>query len=116
MQSFLSRGQVLLNVYDSMISDLDEGIESTLSKFADGRKLEGLADTPEGYTFIQQDLDRLESWAGRNLMRFNMSKCRVLYLGKNNCMHQYRLEADPLETISVEENVGVLVDNSLAMS
>ena len=36
-------------------------------------------------------LVRLESWAERKLMRYNKGKCRVLYLGRNNHMHQYRL-------------------------
>ena len=47
--------------------------------------------TLEGCAAIQQNLDRLESWTKRNLMRFNKSKCRVLHLGRNNHMHQYRL-------------------------
>lgn len=47
-------GQVLF------ISDLDEHLECTLSKFADDRKLVGLTVTPEGCAAIPRDLYRLE--------------------------------------------------------
>lgn len=35
-------------------------------------------------------------------MRFNKSKYRVMHLGRNNCVYQYRLEDDLLERSSVE--------------
>ena len=46
------------------------GTECTTSSFADDTKLKGMADTPEGHAAIQRNLDRLEKWADRNLMKF----------------------------------------------
>lgn len=50
---------------------LDVGIECTLSKVAVDTKLGGVAHTPEGCAAIHYVLDRLETQAERNLLRFN---------------------------------------------
>jgi len=106
-------GPVLFNLF---ISDLNEGTECTLSKFADDTKLGGVAGTPEGCAAIQRDLDRLESLVQRNLKKFNKGKCRVLHLGRNNPMHQYRLGADLLGRRFVERYLGVQMGDKLTMS
>jgi len=49
-------------------------------------------------------------------MRFNKSEYRILHLGRNNCMHEYRLGADLLGRSSAEKDLGVLMDNRLTMS
>jgi len=103
-------------LFHLLINDLDEGLEYTLSKFADNTKLGGVGDTPEGCAAIQRDLDRLESWAERNLMKFDKGKCRVLYLGRNNPMHQHRLRDNLLESSSAERDLRVVVDDKLTMS
>ena len=70
---------------------------------------------PEGWAAIQRDLNRLEKWAGRNLIKFNKGKCKVLHLGRNNPMQQYMLAAAQLESSLAEKDLGVLGDTRLNM-
>ncbi|GAB0181685.1 mitochondrial enolase superfamily member 1 [Grus japonensis] len=85
-------------------------------KFADDTKLSGEVDTSERRATLQEDLDRLEECANKNLTKFSKDKYKVLHLGKHNPGVQHRLGSMQLESSSVERDLGFLVDNKLNMS
>jgi len=92
------------------VSDLGDRTKCTLMKFVDDTKLSGEVDTSEGRATLQEDLDRLEERATKNIMKFSKDKCKVLHLGKHNPRVQHKLGSTQLESSSAERDLEVLVD------
>jgi len=90
--------------------------QCSLKKFVDDTKLGGVSDTPEGFAAVQRNLNRLEKRAERNLMKFIKEKCKVLYLGNNNLIHQYVLGTTQMENSLTEKDLGIFVDTRLNTS
>ena len=104
---------LLFNIFTDVI---DDGIECTLSKFADDTKLSAAVDTVEGRDAIRRHPNELKRWAQVNAVRFNTPKCKVWHLGRRNLRHIYKREGRILGSSPAEKNLGVLMDENLNMS
>ena len=71
-------GPVLFLVY---INDIDIGLITKLSKFADDSKLCKNVCLDSDRDALQQDLNRLYEWSQQWQMQFNVDKCSIIHLG-----------------------------------
>jgi len=111
------RGSVLgLALLDIFVGDMDSAIGCTPRMFDDDTKLRGAVNLLEGRYAIQRDLNRLDSWACANFMKFNEAKYKVLHMGQGNSKLKYRLGREWIETSPAEKDLGVLVDQKLYMT
>ena len=106
-------GPTLFLIY---INDIDDGLLSKLGKFADDSKLVKGLKTSEDIDILRGDLAKLEEWAEKWQMNFNVDKCAVLHLGNKNPCTQYKFCNSVLNSVEEERDLGVLVDKNLKFS
>ena len=59
---------------------------------------------------IQESIDTCIDWVKDWQMEFNLSKCKVLGMGKNNENRDYRMQGVILERVTQEKDLGVVID------
>ena len=73
------------------INDIDDGITSSLLKFADDTKLLRKIGTQDDCEALQQDLHTMHKWSEDWQMLFNIDKCKCLHIGYGNYHTTYQL-------------------------
>ena len=106
-------GPLLFVLY---INDLPESVCSSLYLFADDTKLLKTINNVEDSLILQKDIDALEEWSRKWLLKFHPDKCHVLTIGKLCNIahaHPYALENQVLEHVFSEKDLGVTFDSNL---
>ena len=108
-------GPPLFVVFIDDIDDYTPLIE-LLIKFADDTKglkeIESMADRNK----LQATLDNLTKWAQDWGMSFNIPKCKIMHIGRNNPRYEYTMSGKLLAKVEEEKDIGVTVHSSLKPS
>ena len=106
-------GPILFIIY---INDLDFGIRNWILKFADDTKIFSRINNSLDSERLQSDLLQLIRWSEEWQMLFNVNKCKVMHIGKEEQQRQYFMHDQCLEVVCQEKKFGILISNDLKVS
>ena len=106
-------GTVLFSLYFNYITT---GIDSGIRRFADNsvfyREVKGTEDTEK----LQEDIDRLDSWARKWGMRCQPVKCNIMQMTRKGIKKinvSYNLEGTVLDNVETIKYLDVTITNDL---
>jgi len=89
------------------INDLECGLTNPVFKFADDFKLLAKVNNRQDIDLLQCDLEQLKQWSDAWQVPFNISKCKVMHIGRTNQKFQYSMGKQKLETVSDQRGLGI---------
>ena len=111
-------GPILFTVY---IDDLEVEVtrrllEVLILKFADDTKGAKVIENAADRDKLQEALDCLCNWAEKWGMEFNVAKCKVMHVGRNNPEYDYTMRGVKLGKTEEEKDIGVTITKNLKPS
>jgi hypothetical protein len=105
-------GPPLFNVHIDDI-DLEMLLADLAVKFADDTKGAKEIKSVEDRHKLQQVLNNLYDWSKRWGMEFNIPKCKIMHVGRNNPEYKYTINGQELSVVEEEKDIGVIVQKNL---
>ncbi|KAK3084823.1 hypothetical protein FSP39_019637 [Pinctada imbricata] len=102
-------GPTLFLIY---INDLPDVVHNIVKLFVDDTKLYLVVNNHEQQERLQEDINSLASWSNKWLLKFNVSKCKHLHLGKPN-QTTYTMNDEEITKCDSEKDLGITVDDKL---
>ncbi|BHF80034.1 hypothetical protein SprV_0702315800 [Sparganum proliferum] len=109
-------GPILFLIY---VDDAARALDCEVAMFADDMKIWSVIRGPADEDILQVNLNRLEEWSSRWLLRFNVGKCSILRLGnttRSAITRDYFLGGAALQEVEAQKDLGVLMTSSLKPS
>lgn len=103
-------------IYQKEICTVPDQVKSNIKMFADDTKLYSTVNKVEDAAKIQCDLDNLQKWSEKWLLRFNADKCKSMHIGSGNPHCNYHMGETTLGTTDIEKDLGVFISNDFKQS
>ena len=103
-------GPLLFNIY---VNDIASQVNSTILQFADDLKMFRVIHDVTDFNQLQEDIDSLVTWANKWQLRFNVSKCHLLHLGKLHYYGTYNIQGNLIPPSESVKDLGVIIDDKL---
>ena len=99
-------------------NDIGVNVKSHIRLFAGDTLLYATVSSKGDANTMQQDLDSLVAWTKLWQMPFNCDKCKILrvYRSRSPIVHQYTMNATPLDCVSHHPYLGVELSSKLNWS
>ena len=109
-------GPILFLIFINDIDDVVKPLIDIICKFADDTKVAQIVNTDHDRHILQTCLDNLVKWSQDWGMEFNIPKCKVLHVGKQNNNYIYFMNGTKVTNVSQEKDIGVITHESLKPS
>ena len=106
-------GPVLFLIY---INDIVLNLDSSIKLFADDAKLYRALRDSSDVLALQNDLNKLEAWSQKWLLKFNETKCSTIHFGHTNPLVNYTMNGKDLTVSNEEKDLGVYVSDNFKFS
>ena len=97
------------------INDIDlcmDIVQLLLLKFADDTKAIKRIHSQLDNQDLQHVIENLHDWASKWQLYFNINKCKVVHIGRQNPRFQYTMNGIPIESVESERDLGIFIDNT----
>jgi hypothetical protein len=111
-------GPILFTVYidDLEVEIVRRMLEVLIVKFADDTKGAKVIESTSDRDKLQEALDCLCDWADKWGMAFNISKCKIMHVGRNNPEYEYTMRGTALSKTDEERDIGVTISKNMKPS
>ena len=103
-------------LFTLFIDDIDNGIKNLILKSADDTKMWGSVSSEENIVKMHEDLEKLSNWSKENKMPFNVSKCKVIHIGKKNPREVHTLNGQNVADVKEEKDLGIMATSTFKPS